>query len=46
MTSWSLSNLGKATPVAAISGSTVSKNIVHGFSLSLKSIIDLLQSAS
>lgn len=35
----SLSNLGNVAPVAAISGSTVSKNIVHGFSLSLSSII-------
>lgn len=35
----SLSNLGNVAPLAAISGSTVSKNIVQGFSLSLKSII-------
>lgn len=35
----SLSNLGNVAPLAAISGSTVSRNIVHGFSLSLKSII-------
>lgn len=35
----SLSNLGNVAPVAAISGSTVSRNIVHGFSLSLSSII-------
>lgn len=35
----SLSNLGNVAPLAAISGSTVSRNIVQGFSLSLKSII-------
>lgn len=35
----SLSNLGSVAPLAASSGSTVSKKIVQGFSLSLSSII-------